>query len=201
MTIIDSVLKIYTQCNETVYFVRFLDYVISKRFNSVEFNINGLRFKPHISGVIENPENGKKYYSLVQLYNDITGNNFNEGDTTVFHHLFVSKSYNLNRVLSAVKEIDVLEFFDQKYRAFCMYRDLKKRILHYTGIRLGKEDNMLNVRWNRLKHYIQISSITCDPHFNPYKAYELLTAYESGGICSLEYYNTTTKSYILISPP
>lgn len=201
MTIIDSVLNIYTQCPETVYFIRFIDYVISKRFNSIEFNINGLRFKPHISGVIENPHNGKKYYSLVQLYNDVTGNNLNEGDTTVFHYLFVSKSYNLNRILSAVKEIDVLEFFDQKYRAFCMYRDLKNRILHYTGIHLKKEDNLLNVRWKGLKHNIQISSITCDPHFNPYKAYELLSAYEYGNITGLEYYNPVNKSYILISPP
>jgi hypothetical protein len=200
MPIIDSVMQIYTRCPETVYFIRFLDFVISKRFHSVEFNINDIRFKPHISGVIEHPTTGKKYYSLVQLYNDVTGNNLQEGDTTPFHYLFVSKAYNINRVLSAVKDIEVLEFFDQKYRAFCMYRDLKPRIKHYTGIKLGKDDNMITVRWNERNHYIQISSISCDPHFNPYKAYELLTAYESGNIYGLEYFNPQNKTYIKISP-
>jgi hypothetical protein len=200
MPIIDSVMKMYTECVETVYFIRFLDFIISKKFNSVEFNFNNTRFKPLISGVIEHPHTGKKYYSLVQLYNDLTGKELKEGDPDVFHYFFVSKAYNLNRILCSVKEIDVLEFFDQKYRAFYMYRDLKLRILHYTGIRLGRDDAVINVQWNGMKHELQISSITCTPHFNPYKAYELLTAYESGNIKGLEYYNPQDKSYVAISP-
>lgn len=200
MPIIDSVIKMYKECAETVYFIRFLDFIISKKFNSVEFNFNNIRFKPLISGVIEDPHTGKKYFSLVQIYNELSGKELKEGDPDVFHYFFVSKAYNLNRILSAVKETDVLDFFDQKYRAFYMYRDLKFRILHYTGIRLGRDDSVLTVRWNGMKHEVQISSITCDTHFNTYKAYELLTAYESGNISGLEYYNPATKSFTLISP-
>ena len=54
------------------------------------------------------------------LQDDLSGKELKEGDPDVFHYIFVSRAYNLNRILSAVKEIDVLDFFDQKYRAFYM---------------------------------------------------------------------------------
>lgn len=194
MPIIDTVMRMYKEIPETVYFNRFLDVVIGKRFNSVEFNINGHRAKMYITGVLYD-DTERKFYSLVEFYNHVTGETMEEHDETVFHHLFVSKSYNLNRILSAVTEDEVLDFCDQKYRSFCMFRDLKLRIKHYTGEKVPNSIELIEIMWNNRTHNVTINDVSCkSTNTNPYLAYQLLGAYESGMITDLYYINPRNKT-------
>jgi hypothetical protein len=198
MPIINSVMRMYKEIPESVYFNRFLDVVIGKRFNSVDFNINGYRARMYITGVLYD-DKGKKFFSLVEFYNHVTGENMEEHDETVFHHLFVTKSYNINRILNAVTEDEVLDFCDQKYRSFCMYRDLKMRIKHYTKKNVPENVDSIQVMWNNRSHDVTISNVTCKSGAtNPFLAYQLMNAYESGSITDLYYIHPSTKKCHLI---
>lgn len=53
------ILRLYSVCNDSRYFIRFLDYAISSRYPRVNFTLSGIKAEPLITGeiLIKNTKN------------------------------------------------------------------------------------------------------------------------------------------------
>lgn len=199
-----TIMKVFKDAHDPFYFVRFLDNIIFNRFNpNYYFDIKGHKCKPLISGVLQVKESGKKYNSLTEFYNDITEESMSITDETTFHHIYFKPTYNLHRLLSMLKDEDLMNFTDEKYRIFSMLRDLRERVKHYTGfiIELGNVNkaSVETFKWCGDNYSISINDIREEKrgHRTP-KSMKFLEAYEAGDIQDLYYNKPGTREFYKI---
>lgn len=173
------ILKLYRECDDTHYFIRFLDYVIRSRYPRIKFTLNGIVTEPMISGVIRVIKNNTEYDSLDSFYKDVTG--YDEGRSDrVLKEIYVTDGATLWSVLEQVKEAELLNFVDQKYRAFLVYKDLEMRIAPCSDE--GYVPRRLQIKWDSVRFYLTRSSIEDYTHTDmcagPYEKFRFLGAYE-----------------------
>jgi hypothetical protein len=191
MPLHDYIKQIYKEVNDPQYIVRFLDYLISRTNRRTQFTVKGQTAEPLISGVIEDIKTKERFYSLAQFYNKVTGTNVGESDTTVFKNIYVTSNYSVWRILCNMKESDILEFFDQKYRSFLLYRDVRRRIKFYHSI---STNDAIILRWGDEEIVAEHTKLSCKS--NPMCIYNLLESYEEGFIEGL-YYCTSDSQYLI----
>jgi hypothetical protein len=184
MPLHDYIKQIYEDTVDSAYIIRFLDYLIQKRYRRTTFVVNDVIAIPLITGILENVKTKERYYSLAEFYLNVTGQKINETDISLLTKINITMEYSVMRIICNNTEDDILGFFDQKYRTFLMYRDVKKRIMQYTSINIhGHIDLFWNDNEYNLNHIVLISK----NNFNTYKCYELLETYEDGPIQGLYY--------------
>jgi hypothetical protein len=199
-----AIIQVFKGCFESVYFIRFIDYIITKRFgNKYYFDIKGHKASALISGILEDNETKEKYYSFAEFYNSITGASISKYDEEIFHHIYFQQKYNLHRLLCILKDDDIINFTDKKYRVFCMFRDLRDRLKHYQDL-----DGFNNLRkkeiisWNNIKFSISLTMIKeCDNKDTDDNSScdLLLEVYETGVVTDLYYMVPDTKEFYKIS--
>ncbi len=206
----DNVIYIFKESRDPFYFIRFLNHCITKSFRGDYYiEVNGYKCKILISGVLEEiGDENKKYNSLTEFYNSATGLSLSMYDETIFHYIYFKPEYTLHRLLSTLKDDDVLEFNDEKYRVFSMVRDLRERVRHYTGMTMNLSNANTNanaksvletLKWNNTKYTISLSKIR--EHGIRRKTdncIKLLEAYESGEIQNLYYNKPGTREFYKI---
>lgn len=192
MPLHDYIIQIYKNVEDKKYFVRFLDFIITKQKKRVEFFI-----QPHpgfvkalVTGILADEKIGKYYWSLAEYYNAITGNNIAEDDVSIFKKISITRQYTLHRMLCNIKESDILEFVDFKYRAYLFYDYLFRRI----NLKVGHIEN-------------EVIDIECDGeyfkadklgiyHEDLSKIHELLDKYDDRTINYL-YYCVNNDKYLI----
>lgn len=196
MPLHDYIRQIYKEVNDRSYVIRFLEYLISNTIQSnasyasyasnasyrITFTVNEHTAKILISGILINTKTKERYTSLAQFYNKVTLSNISETDINVFRNINVINNYSIWRIVCNSKEKTILEFFDQKYRSFLMYHDIKYRVKYYASIDINKQ---IPISWNNNKFIVSESQTKCE--LNPTMIYTLLTAYEDGNIVGLYY--------------
>lgn len=191
MPLHDYAKKIYQEVPDSAYIIRFLDYVISKRFKFCSFSVNGYKAKALITGILEDNQTKQHYYSLEEFYSKATGNSCQKGDLSILKKIYIVPDHTIWRIICSLKESDILGFFDQKYRSFLLYRDVRKRVEQYTHI---ITNDIIVVIWNNSKFDICHTSIIC--HDDQKKIFELLEAFEDNRIEDL-YYCTGNSQYLI----
>lgn len=182
MPLHDYIKQVYKEVGDSSYTIRFLDYLVSSTNRRTTFTVNGYTAEPLISGVLQDVKTKERYYSLAQFYNKATMANVGESDTNVFKRINVTPGYSLWRIVCNINEKTILGFFDQKYRSFLMYRDIRQRIKYYTSIDTNKE---IQLFWNSNEFVVSHTQTKCEE--NPNMIYSLLEAYEDGCIEGLYY--------------
>lgn len=182
MPLHDYIKQIYKEVGDSSYTIRFLDYLVSSTNRRSTFTVNGYTAEPLISGVLQDVKTKERYYSLAQFYNKATMANVGESDTNVFKKISVTPTYTLWRIVCNINEKTILGFFDQKYRSFLMYRDIRQRIKYYTSIETNKE---ISLFWNDNEFVVSHTQTKCKE--NPNMIYSLFEAYEDGCIEGLYY--------------
>jgi hypothetical protein len=182
MPLHDYIKQIYKEVNDPQYIIRFLDYLIGKTNRRTTFTVKGHSVEPLITGVLQDTKTKERYYSLAQFYNNVTGANVGETDTTIFKNINVTSGYTLWRIVCTMTEKDILEFFDQKYRSFLMYRDARKRIKYYTSV---DTNDKVTLMWGDEEFVLSHTKLECPK--SPQRVYEMLEAYEDGFIEGLYY--------------
>ena len=193
MPLHDYTKKIYESAADSAYVTRFLDYLIGKRYRRITFTVNDQIAEPLITGVLENVKTKERYNSLAQFYNTTTGSKYKENDISLLAKINITKEYTVMRIICNMPEDYILGFFDQKYRSFLMYRDIRKRIKHYTSIDVNDEVKLF---WNGAEYDVNHTSITCSDTTNPYSCYKLLEAYENRFIEGLYYCDKNGRQLI-----
>lgn len=183
--------EIYEDLSDPQYIVRFLYYLISKRYKRYVFTVNEISVAPLITGILEDIKTKQKYYSLAEFYISASGKKINESDVNILSNIFITKEYTIMRIICNSTEDDILGFFDQNYRAFLMYRDIKKRISHYALMNINREAKLL---WNGNEFEINYTKLTCKQQ--PALIYTLLETYEDGFIEGLYFCKDDTKFLI-----
>lgn len=177
MPLHDYIKTIYEDMIDTNYVTRFLSYLINIRYNRVTFSVNGITSEPLITGVLEESKTKRRFNSIAEFYTYASGVKVKQTDLSVLSKVFVTREYSVMRIICNAKEADILNFFDQKYRAFLMYRDVRKRIKLYADI---STNNSVNLIWDSNEFELSHGRIICKD--NPKKEYKLLEAYESSFI-------------------
>lgn len=191
MPLHDYIKQIYKEADDSSYIIRFIDYLVSSTNRRTIFTVNGYTAEPLISGVLQDIKTKQRYYSLAQFYNKATMANIGESDINVFKNIIVTSRYTLWRIVCSINENTILGFFDQKYRSFLMYRDIRQRIKYYTSIDTNKE---IKLFWNESEFIVSHILTKCEE--NPNMIYSLLEAYEDGCIEGL-YYCTEDSQYLI----
>jgi hypothetical protein len=191
MPLHDYIKQIYQEVPDSAYIIRFLDYLISKRFKFCTFSVNGYKAIALITGILEDNQTKQHYHSIEEFYSKATGTTCQKNDITILKKIYVIPNYSVWRIICSAKENEILGFFDQKYRSFLLYRDVRKRVKSYTNIITNDKIVLI---WNNSKFDICHTSIIC--HDDSKKAYEFLETYEDGGIEGL-YYCTDNSQYLI----
>jgi hypothetical protein len=184
MPLHDYIKQIYEDVRDPSYIIRFLDYIIQRYYKRTTFVINDQVAEPLITGVLQNTRTKEHYYSLAQFYKQVTGTKVSETDINLLAKINVTREYSVMRIICKIKEDDILGFFDQKYRTFLMYRDVKKRVMHYTSI---NTHGHIDLFWNDTLYDLNHTALVTKNESNINKCYELLEAYEDGFIKGLYY--------------
>jgi hypothetical protein len=198
----ESIVYIFKEINDPLYFTRFIDYIVTKKFNEPSYlDIKSKQCKILISGFLEDIHTEKKYTSLTDFYNKVTGLSINIYDESLFHHIYLKNKSTLHSLISSLTDNDLMEFTDERYRIFTMIRDLRDRIKHYTGfICTTYKNKYVLLIWNNVKYLINIYEIKeylsgCKTE----NCIALLKTYESGLITNLYYNKPDTNEYYKIS--
>jgi hypothetical protein len=187
--------KMYEGSLDPLYFIRFLDYLIYKRVGPYCLTIDKTSVDIMITGVLVDTEKKREYFSLHTFYKDVTGKEVQFDDMTVLKEILVKPDYSIWRLICMVKEQEIIEFFDQKYGIFLMFRDLRKKIKEKMKIDIVSK---IVIHWNGKEFNIKKSTIaTDDPHYVACVC-NLLENYHSGKICGL-YYVLPNNEKLLIS--
>jgi hypothetical protein len=193
MPLHDYIIRIYREVNDPSYIIRFIDYLVRSTNRRSSFTVRNHTVEPLISGILEDIKTKQRYYSLAQFYNAINSSNIGETDTSLFKAINITKSCTLSSLLSTIDEKIITEFFDQKYRTFLIYREVRKRVKHYTSI---DTKNDIRLFWNNNEYLLTYTNIQCKDNSNPYSKYKFIEAFEAGGIRDLYYINNNTQYLI-----
>ena len=114
MPLHDYIKKIYETSKDSAYIVRFLDYLILKRYKRTTFIVNDVTVEPLITGVLENVITKEKYKSLAQFYNAVTGAKVKENDICLLAKINVTQDYHIMRIVCNIDEDTIIDFVDQR---------------------------------------------------------------------------------------
>lgn len=171
----EYVKQIYQEVNDQLYIIRFLTYLINTRHKKVLFTVNGITVEPLINGILEDKKSKKQFYSIVEFYNYAYDTNFRKSDINILSKVFVIPEYSIMRIICNVTESYILNFFDQKYRAFLMYRNIQEHL----------KNNLLNsigLHWNNYDFVLNSTELLCQ---DATVALNLLELFEDGEIKDL----------------
>lgn len=181
MPLHEYIKRIYEDVNDPSYIIRFLNHLISTRYKRVSYSVNGHTVEPLITGILEEIKTKKRFYSIAQFYTYATGIKANESDISVLANVFVTREYSVMRVICNIKEDEILNFFDQKYRTFLMYRDVRKRIKFYA---LKYTNNAVKLQWGDDEFTLHHTKLICN---GDDKTIKILEKYEAGLIDRMYY--------------
>jgi hypothetical protein len=184
MSVYDYIKQLYDEVKDPAYIIRLIDYLISKQFKQTTFTIGNQVAIPLISGVLKNVKTNKYYTSFTHFYNLVNNTNINEGNMDIFKDIYLTKKCTLQMALYNLNTLTVLDFFDQKYRSFLLFKDIQYLISNKLSINL---DNNIKIYWKGDEYCINSYSVICKTDSNSYKFYDILEAAENGAITGLYY--------------
>jgi hypothetical protein len=185
--------QIYENVDDRSYIIRFLDYIISKRYKRITFTVKGQIAIPLITGVLENIKTKERYHSLEEFYTKITGEKVHTRNVSLLSNIYITEAYSVMRIICNYNETDILNFFDQKYRTFLFYRDVRKRLREYHDI---KAPGHITLFWNGDEYELNHTELTCNDTNKLYITYKLLEAFENKDIEGL-YYGNEKEQYLI----
>ena len=176
------ILKLFEECEDALYLIRFLDYVICSRYPRVKFHLNGIVAEPLMSGALRSIKMNKEFGSLSEFYEVVTGCKKAPTAEQLLKSIKGTDGATLWSVLERVNEAEIVNFVDQKYRSFLVYKDLEERIAP-TNDR-GYVPKRLLIKWESTRFYITRSGIEDYHHtempIDPLEKFRFLSAYEEG---------------------
>jgi hypothetical protein len=193
MPLHDYVKQIYEEVDNPAYFIRLLDYSISKRSKRPSFSIANQTAVALITGVLENTQTKEHYNSLTEFYNKVNMN-VRSNDIEILKYINVTSLYTVWRIICSITEQELFEFCDQKYRMYLLSRNIKERIKQFTFLYTGK--NNIDLLWNGRNYVIQSHRIICLNDMSINVVYQLLDAFENNTLDGL-YYVTENKQYLI----
>ena len=182
MLVSELIERIYKEVPDSSYIIRFLDYLVYSSNIRVTFIIKEYSAEPLISGILQNVKTKERYSSLAEFYNKASLENIAKTDTSIFKKIHLKSGNTLWNLISNTQEKTVLNFFDQKYRSFLTFRNIRQRIKLFKTIDISKE---INLFWNEHTFISTRSQTICDK--NPNMIYSLLQQYEDKSITGLYY--------------
>jgi hypothetical protein len=192
------ILKLFEECTDALYLVRFLDYVICSRYPRVKFSINGIVVEPLMSGTIRNIKTNREFGSLNAYYESSNDSKKASSAEQLLKGIKGTDGVSLWSILEKVSEAEIINFVDQKYRAFLVYKDLEKRILP-TNDRYYVPKKLL-IKWESMQFYISRSGIEdylhSDIPADPLEKFKFLSAYESGITDNLWFYSGEAQEWV-----
>lgn len=195
MPLHEIIKRIYQEVDDSLYIIRFLNYLINTQYTKkVSFTANNITVNPLITGLLVENKTKKSFRSIVEFYNYATGSKLNKVDINILSKIYLKYECSIMRIICNVKENDILNFFDQKYRSFLMYRDVKKNIKNLV---LNENNDSLKLIWNDTNFKLICNNLICNE--NPLLAYKLLEEYEDKTISALYYCDNEMKYLISIN--
>ena len=191
MPLHDFIRQIYEEVDDPLYIIRFLNYLVNTRYKRVIFTVNNITVEPLITGILEEKTSNKRFFSIAEFYSYATGQKVSQTDISILSKVFVTREYSVMRLICNIKEDEILNFFDQKYRTFLLYRDIKKRIKFYA---LKDANGPINLRWLDNDITVHHTKITCDKDIT--LSLKLLKVYEDGMIDGLYYCRSNSRHLI-----
>jgi hypothetical protein len=192
------ILKLFEECDDTLYLIRFLDYVICKRYPRVKFSLNGLVAEPLMSGTICVKNTNKEFSSLREFYEAGMGGKKAENVTQLLKSICVTDGATLWATLERVSEDEIINFVDQKYRAFLVYKDLESRIAPTNDKRYVPK--RLLIKWESMRFYISRAGIEdylhTDVPAGPFEKFRFLSAYEESRCENLWFYSGDAQEWV-----
>jgi hypothetical protein len=152
-----------------------------------------------MSGTLRSTRTNKEFGSLHKFYEAGMGGKKVENCEQLFKNIKVTDGAMLWSVLEKVTESEIINFVDQKYRAFLVYKDLEERVAP-TNDR-GYVPKRLLIKWESLRFYISRSGIEDYLHTDipaePLEKIKFLNAYEDN-ICgdNLWFYNSEAQEWV-----
>jgi hypothetical protein len=196
MPLHDYIKKIYLECDDPLYFNRFIDYVIKKRHFVSQLFIKDHKYHVTIlvTGVLEYPKNHSTFHRLNDYYNNITNSNYLPSDLSIFKNIYITSSYTLNRLLCSLDEKTILEFFDINYRTYLLYNDLIRRIHLFTSL---SPPDKIKIEYDNYIYYIDKHNISSEKQtLDNFKLSNFLDETENGFIKDL-YYCVNNDKYLI----
>jgi hypothetical protein len=191
MPLHDYIKRIYEEVNDPSYIIRFITYLVNTRYKRVIFSVNDNTVEPLITGVLEDIKTKKRFYSIAAFYTSATGIKVSESNINILSKVFVTKEYSVMRIICNIKEDEILNFFDQRYRTFLMYREIQKRIKFYT---LKSINESIKLLWKETEFVIDRTKIICDKDASFPQI--ILKLFEEGNIGDL-YYITSNNRHLI----
>lgn len=167
-----AIKQLYMDENNTLYFNRFLEYILTKRYKKMFLNVFDRSISFLVTGELVENNTGKTYNSLNELYESVSGTVDKYNKIEILKRLYIFKNYSIWRILCGVGESDIIEFFDIKYRSYLMYHDLVRR----TN---SSESTHIHLFFYNARCDLTIDGLTSSK-LNTYKLWHLLYAYETG---------------------
>jgi hypothetical protein len=181
MPLHEYIQKIYCEVKDPSYIIRFMTFIIKKRCHTIKFTINNTTVIPLINGLLEDINSKEQYYSFAQFYNKVKKESVDETDMKVFKYISLGPKISIWRIICHIKEEEILEFFDQTYRSYILYKDFKRR--NYRN--LEDDSEVIDLLWDGDKFELRYDSIICEN--NKEKVWKLLEQYENSIIKNLYY--------------
>lgn len=192
------ILKLFEECDDSLYLVRFLNYIIGSQYPRVKFSANGIVAEPLISGSIRIPRTNREFGSLNEFYEAATSGKKVDNSEQLLKNMYGTDEETLWSILGKVTEDEIINFVDQKYRAFLVYKDLEKRIEPTND--KGYVPKRLLIKWESMRFYISRSGIEdylhTDVIVGPLEKFKFLSAYENGELGeNFWFYNGEAKEW------
>lgn len=193
------ILKLFEECEDAAYLIRFLDYIMSSRYPRVKFSINDIVAEPLISGSIRIIQTNREVDSLGEFYEVANSGKKAESCEQLLKSVRGTDESNIWSVLKKVNEDEIINFVDQKYRAFMVYKDLERRIAPTND--KGYVPRRLLIKWESMRFYISRSGIEDYLHtetlVEPLEKFRFLSAYEVEGCGeNLWFYSGEGKEWV-----
>lgn len=193
MPLHDYIKQIYKNVNDSLYIIRFISYLINMRYNRVVFSVNGVKVEPLNTGVLKDSKSNKRFNSFAEFYTYASGIKVIKTDIDILSKINVTNKYSVMRIICNAKEDDILSFFDQKYRTYLMYCDIKNRITKYVP---NSINGPIKLQWKGIMFTLECNKISCI-NDNTFEL-NILGDYENGLVINQLYY-CTNDGYQLIN--
>lgn len=172
MPLHNAIKQLYMDENYTLYFNRFLEYILTKRYKKIFLYAFDRSISFLVTGELVENNTGNIYTSLTELYETVSGTVDKYDKIEILKRLYIFKNCSVWRILCSLSESDIIEFFDIKYRSYLMYHDLVRR----TN---SSESSHIHLFFYNTRCDLTIDGLTSS-ELNIYKLWHLLYAYETG---------------------
>ena len=192
MPLNEFVNKLFTESTDSLYFNRLIYNAIKLRNRVAKIHIDDVYARILITGEIQIISSGKICNSLVEFSEIATGNKINLIGKSTFKRIYITNTFTLWRMVCAITEKELIEFFDQHYRTHLMYTDLTNRIdgsvknCDKSSTESIESKGDIVIKYNDSEHILTSKKIKSF-ELDIFGIHEVLSLYESGRAKNLYY--------------